>query len=102
VAIRQSVDESFVVSGDREEWLDRACDALERQRFTKVRVSESLYQIEANYKKMTTWGDIQITLTPVGDTETRLDVTATAGVDNIFALFRSPGRKIISEFKSGL
>ncbi|SRR6266540_413158 len=102
MAIRKSSQETFVVAGQRDEWLGRCKEALETQRFTRVAVSEALFQVTANYKKLTTWGDIQVTLRPEGDTSTRIDVEAHANIDNLFALFKSPGRTIINEFKRGL
>jgi hypothetical protein len=102
MAIRKRVEETLVVDGAREAWLTRSRTALELRGFTKIEVSEALFQVRANYKKFTTWGDIQISLLPSGDAATAVQVAATANVDNVFALFKSPGRKIVDEFKAGL
>ena len=91
----------MVVSGIREEWLQKCVGSLELSGFTGVTTNETLYQIEANYKKFNTWGTIQITLTPAGN-DTRIIAIATANVDNIQALFKSPNRTILSKFKEGL
>ena len=59
------------------------------------RVSEALGQLSGDYKKATVWGSLQVTLLPEGEAQTRLDLEATANVDNVFAAFGSPGKKII-------
>jgi hypothetical protein len=102
VAVRKSVDDDIVVAGRREQWLDACQSALEAQKFTNVEVSAALFQIRANYKKATVWGDVELTLLPEGDGSTRIKAKATANVDNIFAAFSSPGRKIIDRFKDGI
>jgi hypothetical protein len=76
--------------------------ALEAQRFTKIEVSTALFQIKTNYKKATVWGDLEVTLLPEGPDETRINAKVTANVDNDFAAFGSPGRKIIDRFKQGI
>lgn len=101
MAIRKSVSETLIVDGPREDWLDKCQAALEAQGFSGIESSETLWQVHANFKKMTTWGSLDITLLPEGRS-TRLDVVATANVDNLYALFRSPTRKILNTFKSGL
>jgi hypothetical protein len=80
----------------------RHSQALEAQRFAKIEVSTALFQIKANYKKATVWGDLEVTLLPEGPDETRINAKATANVDNDFAAFGSPGRKIIDRFKQGI
>lgn len=101
MAIRKSMQEEIVVSGAREGWLHKCQIALEESGFTKVTPNAVLHQIEANYKKLTTWGTILITLTPAGN-DTKITVVSTANMDNIFALFKSPNKTILSKFKEGL
>lgn len=101
MAIRRSVDERIVVVGDRTQWLSKCKAALERAGFTQIDVAESLWQVSAKHKKTTCWGEIQVTLTPE-DGNTALAIRATANVDNIYALFRSPTKTILAKFKSAL
>ena len=101
MAVRKSMQEEMVVSGSREEWLKKCVQVLAKSGFTKVAENAAIYQIEASYKKFMTWGSILITLTPSG-TDTKIAVVSTANVDNIFALFKSPNRTIMSAFKDGL
>lgn len=101
MAVRKNVEESFVINGKREDWLKACEDSLKNNGFKDVKLSSALFQIEASYKKATTWGVIQITLQPEGE-NTRIIAKATANVDNIFALFKSPGKTIIDSFKKGI
>jgi len=75
--------------------------ALESSGFTKVTKNENLYQVDAAYKKFMTRGTILITLIPQG-TDTKITVVSTANMDNIYALFKSPNKTILSAFKEGL
>ena len=101
MAIRKSMQEEMVVSGAKEDWLQKCRKALELSGFTKVTPNAALHQIEANYKKFMTWGTIMITLTPAGN-DTKITAVSTANVDNIYALFKSPNKTILSKFKEGL
>lgn len=102
MAIRKSADEVIVVEGLREQWLEKCEAALRQGGFSKISSDRELWQIHANYKKMTVWGTLDITLRPHGDGSTELHARATANVDNVFALFRSPTKHILESFKSGL
>lgn len=102
MAARKTIEEVVVVDGDRASWLARSESALHRQGFTRVAVDETLYQITANYKKLTVWGAFQVSLSPAEASSTAITMRATANVDNIYAIFSSPGRKIITRFKQGL
>src|SRR5205823_1309422 len=101
MAIRKSVEEIIVVPGARETWIKTCRDALISSRFANVESSDRLFQVSGEYHTITTWGDIQVTLLPE-DGNTRLVCRATAGVDNIWALFKSPTRTILSQFKQAL
>ena len=72
MAIRKSMDEELVVSGDRDEWLKKCEDSLKNQGFTKVDSNHSLYQIKGNYKKITIWGEILVTLKPQSEKDTTI------------------------------
>lgn len=95
------MEEVIVVSGAREAWMVKCVAALESSGFTNVTRNTLLYQIEANYKKFMTWGDVRITLTPSG-LDTRMALVSTANVDNIYALFKSPNAVILAAFKAGI
>lgn len=75
---------------------------MEQGGFSDIKADTTLWQLQARYRKPTTWGWIDITLSPVSEGETRITVVVTSNVDNIYALFRSPGRKILEVFKEGL
>src|SRR5438270_475220 len=104
MAIRKTVEETLVVDGKREDWLGKCAGAMRDQDFTRISESQSLYEVTADYKKWRPgagWGTLAVTLHPEGE-RTRMVLRATANVDNIWALFRSPGRQIIDRFKAGL
>jgi hypothetical protein len=102
MAIRKNKEEVFVVDGDRELWLKRCQAALEGGGFSDIKVSAALWQLQARYRKLTIWGSIDITLLPASAEQTTVTVVATSNVDNIYALFRSPGAKILEAFKEPL
>lgn len=101
MAVRKTIDDTFVVSGGREQWLPRCKQALANGGFTKVEANEAFGQIKADFKKFTVYGSIEVTLLPEGQ-NTKVIAKATANVDNIFALFSSPGKKILNAFKENL
>jgi hypothetical protein len=102
MAIRKSKKETFVVDGDRDLWLPKCQTALEKGDFSDIKVDTTLWQLQARYRKLTIWGWIDVTLSPVSEGETQITVVVTSNVDNIYALFRSPGKKILEVFKEEL
>ncbi|MGV7245844.1 hypothetical protein [Caballeronia sp. M23-90] len=101
MGIRKSMEEELVVTGNRSEWLSKCVTSLKSAGFTKVTQNANIYQIEANYKKFMTWGSLTVTLSPSGK-DTRVKAVSTANVDNIFALFKSPNKTILTAFTDGL
>jgi len=101
MAIRKTTEDTFVVAGNREQWFDKCKEALTAGGFTKIRANDILWHITSNYKKLTVWGSIEITLFPEGE-NTKIVVKVMANVDNIYALFVSPGKRIIKAFKSNI
>src|ERR1044071_7743555 len=102
MAIGKTVEETLVVDGARDEWVSKAEAAMRSQGFTSVRSTPAMGQVSGNYKKATVWGSLEVTLTPEGERRTRIAMSATGNVDNVFAIFSSPGRKILDRFKQGL
>ena len=101
MAIRKTVVDEFVVNGERRGWLSKCRDALRSGGFTSVESNEAFGQVKGDYKKFTVYGSIEISLLPEGE-NTKVIAKATANIDNIFALFSSPGKKILVAFKSNL
>jgi hypothetical protein len=104
MALRKSVEETWVVEGDRRDWLDKCANAMRRQGFKPVTCDESKYQVSGTWKPVmgTLNGEVAVTLLPEGNHSTRIQATGTGAADNIFALFSSPGKRLIGKFKSGL
>ncbi|MBL8828441.1 MAG: hypothetical protein JNM18_15775 [Planctomycetaceae bacterium] len=101
MAVRKTVEDTFVVAGKREQWFSRCKDALSKGGFTAIQANEAFGQVKGDYKTFSVWGSIEITLMPEGE-NTKIVAKAMANVDNIFALFSSPGKKIIEAFKSNV
>jgi hypothetical protein len=101
MAIRKSNEETFLVAGHPEQVIDLCAFALKGNGFTQVVVNPRLGQLEAKLHKLSIWGEILITLFPDGN-NTKIVTKTTANVDNVFALFSSPTKKIIDAFKAGL
>ena len=101
MAIRKSVEEVIVVDGPRNQWISRCEEALRSRGFGGVKANSALNQVEGTYHKFFVWGEVLVTLLPEGG-NTKIVAKATANVDNIYALFSSPTKKILTAFKDGL
>lgn len=101
MAIRKSSDETFSVSGDVANWLIKVNQALDKGGFSNVNSNNTLNQVTADYKKLTVWGKIIVTLHPESGF-LKVHAKSTANVDNIFSLFVSPNQKILDAFKNKL
>ncbi len=102
MAIRKAMEETLVVSGDRDEWLTRCAKGLIAHGFKDVKTSQVLGQVSAKYKRMTTSGEVLVTATPHSSGQVQLMLKTTANVDNIYALFGSPNQKIMNLVKAGV
>lgn len=102
MAIRKSTEEEFEILGNVEAVLKRCSAALVAGGFSNIVVQESTSTIQANYKKFSVWGEIGITLFALVDSRARVKIKATANYDNVYALFSSPNKKIISAFRDAL
>ncbi|MEV6833284.1 hypothetical protein AB0N17_01910 [Streptomyces sp. NPDC051133] len=103
MAIRKSMEEVLVVAGERDEWLTRCAKGLMAAGFKNVQTGMVLGQVTGTYRKYPTWGELVITAVPAAQAgHTQLTLCSTAHVDNIFALFRSPNKKILSVAKGSL
>jgi len=101
MAVRRSAEETLNVTGPTDSWLPRCKQALEASGFTQVKVADVLQQVTGKYRTFTTVGEIEVTLKPNGE-NTTIHAKATANVDNIFTLFRSPSGTIVWKLKQGV
>lgn len=101
MAIRSSKEEKYLVEGNMAEMLIRCEQALSSGGFTAIKINPVINQLTADYKKLTVWGSIIITLISEGNSVS-IHARSTANSDNIFALFSSPNLKILSQFKNHL
>ncbi len=101
MAIRKSTDTTFSLNHDRDTALGMCHSALQHGKFSKIKTNKTIYQISARYRTFAVVGSIEITLIPNND-GTIVNVKILANVDNIFALFSSPGKKIQTAFISNV
>ena len=101
MAIRSSKEERYLVEGNMADMKIRCERALSLGGFTNIIFNPVIHQFTADYKKLTVWGSIIVTLTAEGNGISIL-ANSTANSDNIFALFSSPNVKILSQFKNHL
>ncbi|MEU1489386.1 hypothetical protein ACIQZN_29570 [Streptomyces sp. NPDC097595] len=102
MAIRKSMEEVLVVAGQREEWLTRCEQGLIAAGFKDVRSLADLGQVTGTYRKFPTWGELTITVVPGAQSGyIRLTLHSTAAVDNIYAIFSSPNKKVLEAAKAG-
>jgi hypothetical protein len=99
MAVRRSKEETFSVKGKTEEWLKKAEQALHKGGFANVKTNLLLNQLTGDYKNLTIWGEIIVTLLPEGE-NIKINAKSTANADNIYALFSSPNQKILDQFKN--
>jgi hypothetical protein len=97
MGIRKSKNKKFIVDNDIKQVIEKCKLILKNGGFKNIRVNESLNQLSADYKKFTIFGEIEIILVE-NNSGTEINLTSTANVDNIFALFSSPNNKIMNAF----
>lgn len=97
MAIRKSKNKKFRTKLNVDQALKKCEDALNIGGFKSIKVNKSLRQINADYKKFTVYGEIEITIFEVNN-ETEINLISTANTDNIYALFSSPNGKVMKAF----
>ena len=101
MAIKKSYKEDVFLNKDINNTMKLCENALEAGNFTNIKKNNTINQLTANYKKLTVWGEITISLSPK-DKGTKIAIDCMANVDNAFALFKSPGKTILGKFKDNL
>ena len=102
MALFHPLEETFVVTGTREEWVKKCEEALRATpHFQDVASSAELFRVSARYRRPPVWGDIHVTLMPQGSGSTCITARAMA-FPNLFALIFSPERRILDLFARGL
>ncbi|ERL64139.1 hypothetical protein [Schleiferilactobacillus shenzhenensis] len=102
LGIRKSKEETIVVGGGREQWMQNMVSILTNNGFKKVDANAATMRVTGDYHKATTYGGIEAILTPVGDSQTQIQLIATANVDNVYALFTSPTQKILDKVMNAI
>ena len=101
LSIKRSEKENYVIKGNIGEVRTIILQALQVGNFTKIADNRAINQISANYKKMTVYGNIKITLEEEDHT-IKVNAVATANVDNVYAIRSSPMRKMLNMFKENI
>ena len=101
MAIRNKKEENYTINNSLEKVRASIINALKAGGFTSIAENKMINQITANYKKFTVWGNITITIEE-SNYGTKVQTVAVANVDNIYALFSSPTRRILDKFKKNL
>lgn len=99
MAIRKSITEDVYVGGAREQIKEAVKTALEVSGFTHIQSFDQMDQITAKYRHFPYYGTIEISLLEESEGRTHLRILVSANIDNIYALFVSPGKKIAEKFK---
>jgi hypothetical protein len=101
MAIRNNKEENYVINGSIDNVRLIVLQALQAGGFSSIEDNKVVNQISANYKKMTVWGNIKITLEE-NESRVKVNAVSTANVDNIYALLSSPTQKILNIFKENI
>jgi hypothetical protein len=101
MAMRKSYTESLSVKGAPDDWFPRCVAALSGSPFLLTEQQPSLRSMSGRYRALTRTGAITVNLHPQGE-DTRIEVSVAAAVDNIYAVFSSPGQRILQDFRSRL
>jgi len=101
MAIRKSYKEEVFLNKDINNTMKLCENALGAGNFTNIKKNNTINQLTADYKKLTVRGEITISLLPKNQ-GTKIAIDCMANVDNAFALFKSPGKTILEEFKKNL
>ena len=104
MGVRKSVEETLVVDGTPDEWLEKARRAMEATGFHKITVDpHGILRGDLKQRLSTVWwGSLAVRAAPEGEAMTRLTLQGTANANNISAVFQIPGQKVIDTFKAGL
>lgn len=100
MAIRKSLTEDLYVVGSREEIKDKIYKSLKLAGFVNIQNLEAIGQVSAKYRRFPYWGTIEITLLDSSEDRIHVRIFVSANIDNIYALFVSPGKKIAEKFKT--
>ena len=89
------------VEGDMPTWFDKLTACLPTLGFNDIVVNRQLSCVTASYRRMTLWATVRIVLRPMNG-QIELTVYSTANVDNVYALFKNPNKRIFSKILEGI
>lgn len=98
MGIRKSKEETFKTTENINDLIIKIEHALLKGDFSNIKTNIPRNQITGDYKNLTVWGEIIITLLPEIE-NVKINAKSTANVDNVFTLFTYPNQKIFDQFK---
>jgi hypothetical protein len=98
--LTRTCEQTLRFAGTCDHWLEQCVLALEEGAFSRLRIDDESFIIDADYKGFTIDGSIRLLLTQEGD-QAVIDICIIAAVDNIWAL-RDPMQRILNAFKQHL
>jgi hypothetical protein len=99
MAIKKKYVDSIVVGGTPEDNLTKAMRSLEKAGFKKIKHETPMLRVRGDWKPLvgTLFGDITLDFNKQ-DTNTQVEITIVAAVDNAYALVNSPGERLKKKF----
>ncbi len=98
--VTKAYEETLHVVGTCAAWLEKCVRALEKASFTRFRIDNESFIVDADYKGFTIDGSIRLRLTQERD-QVEIAIGIIAAVDNLWAL-RDPLQRILTAFKRHL
>jgi hypothetical protein len=95
--MRRTKEESFLVKGNPEYWLQITEKALHRGGFVNVKREKYLHQITGDFKRLIGRGKIVVTLLPQGS-NISVHAKSIANKENFLTLFSSSNQRILDQF----
>ena len=93
---------TLLVTGTREELLQRSCDALDAARhFSIAEVSDHDFEVKARYRVPPVWSDLTVSLLPQDTGSTTIRATISV-LPNLFTVVTVPERRIFARFAGAM
>ena len=99
--ITQNHEQTMRVTGTCADWFTKCVQALEKAGFSRIRADDESFIIDADYRGFTVDGSIRLLLTQERD-EVEIEIRIIAAVDNLWAFFSPPLKRILRAFTSYL
>lgn len=99
--LTRTYEETLRVAGTCDDWLEQCALVLAQGAFSRLRIDDQSFIIDADYQGFTIDGSIRLLLTQERD-QVVIDISIIAAVDNLWAWTRDPLQRILQAFKQQL